>query len=253
MLIRHLHFTDIESTMEAARREASNHDFLLVTAETQSRGRGTQGRPWHSPKGNVYLTAAVHRKFLPPGRLRLFPLEAGLVLWETAAIFISPPHRSFLRLKWPNDLLWENRKAAGMLLESAGNHMLIGAGINVAEAPLVSDGGTPSACLAEAGASPESSSLVAEEFFRRLQNRLAPALEVSKMKPETEGASLSLPEELPDVLSEWKAKATSEVSFHVRSRPGRPKVLPLDVNSDGHLRVRFEDGHEEWLVSEYLA
>ncbi len=176
----------------------------------------------------------MHRKFLTPARLKLFPLEAGLALWETASAFIAPALRSGLRLKWPNDLLWENRKTAGMLLESAGNHMLIGVGINVAEAPEVSDGGTPSARLAAAGVAEDAASPLALEFFRRLQDRLANA-------------------EAPDVLAQWQAKALWDTPFHLRDRPARPKVLPVGVNTDGHLRVRFEDGHEEWLVSEYLA
>jgi biotin-[acetyl-CoA-carboxylase] ligase BirA-like protein len=250
MRIQHLHFTEVASTMEVARQEASELDFLLVTAERQTQGRGTKGRPWQSPKGNVYLTAAIHRRFLSATRLRLFPLEAGLVLWEAAATFISPGKRMQLRLKWPNDLLWDERKTAGMLLESAGNHMLIGVGINIAEAPLISDGGTPSACLAEAGADLESAPLVANAFFECLQLRLSPL-------PSTISGTSQLTEtavaNYPDVLSEWQAKALWDTSFYLRDRPGRPKVRPVEVNSDGHLCVRFADAHEEWLVSEYLA
>ena len=106
--------------MEAARAAASGHDFLLVTAERQTQGRGTKGRAWQSPQGNIYLTAAVHRNFLPPERMRLFPLEAGLALWETAASFLPPAQRNGLRLKWPNDLLLDGAKLGGVLLEIRG-------------------------------------------------------------------------------------------------------------------------------------
>ncbi len=231
--IHHIHFDSIESTMEAARSEASGYDFLLITADVQTQGRGTRGRSWHSPVGNVYLTLAAHRKFLPPSRLKLFPLEAGLALWDTAAACIAPENRLRLRLKWPNDLLWEGRKVAGMLLETTGDHVLIGLGINVVEAPLVSDGGTASACLIEAGADPDCGSVLASGFSEAIQERLT--------KTGTR-----------DIVTEWKEKVLWDVPLRLRDRPGQPRVLPVDVNPDGHLRVKFDDGREEWLVSEYL-
>ena len=232
--IHHIHFDSLESTMEAARREASGYDFLLITADMQTQGRGTKGRPWHSPVGNVYLTLAVHRKFLPPSRLRLFPLEAGLALWETAAACLPLENRSQLRLKWPNDLLWERRKVAGMLLETAGDHALVGLGVNVIEAPPISDGGTESACLTEGGADPDCSSLLASGFSEAIQERLT--------KTTTQ-----------DILAEWKEKILWDIPLRLRDRPGQPQVLPVDINADGHLKIRFYDGREEWLVSEYLA
>ena len=225
--------------METARAEAKDHDFLLVTAESQTQGRGTRGRPWQSPLGNVYLTLAVHRRLLPPERLRLFPLEAGLALWEAVVPLLPPGGRAGLRLKWPNDLLWEGRKTAGMLLEAAADHVFVGVGVNVAEAPPIADGGTPSACLREAGAPEDCGLPLAKAFFTGLQARLT-------------GASASI---IPgtDVLTAWRERALWDKPLRLRDRPGRPEVLPLAINAEGHLRVRFADGREEDLISEYLA
>ncbi len=234
MRARHLHFDEIGSTMDAARREAKIGHFLLITAESQTRGRGTRGRPWKSPKGNIYFTIAVPRRLLPAARLSLYPLEMGIVLRKTAASFLPPANRENLKLKWPNDLLWEGRKAAGTLMESTADHLFVGIGINVREAPSITDGGTPSACLVEGGAAADCGLALAKSFFADLQSRLAsPALE-------------NLP-------TEWKAKALWNKHFHLRDRADRPRIFPVDVNSEGHLRVRFDDGREEWLVSEYLA
>jgi len=235
---RHLHFAEVASTMETARHEIQatpDLDFLLVTAETQTQGRGTRGRPWQSPVGNVYLTLAVHRRLLPPERLKLFPLEAGLSLWEAALPHLSPPARSGLKLKWPNDLLWEGRKAAGMLIEAAGEHVFAGVGVNIVEAPPIADGGTPSASLAEAGASDDCGLPLAKGFFAALRARLL----------DTGPAE--------DVAAAWKIRAQWDKPLRLRDRPGRPEVTPVDLNGDGHLRVRFADGREEWLISEYLA
>jgi BirA family biotin operon repressor/biotin-[acetyl-CoA-carboxylase] ligase len=230
----HLHFAEISSTMDMAKQEAGNTDFLLVTAESQTQGRGTKGRPWQSPKGNIYLTVAIHNRFATPERLALLPLEAGLTLWESTAAFLPPSHRSRLRLKWPNDLLWEGRKTAGMLMEFAGDHLLIGAGINVAEAPPIADGGTSSACLSEAGLSPASALPLATAFFDALRNR------VERPQPR-------------DTVAAWREKSVWDVPHRLRDRPGRPEVMPVDLNAEGQLRVRFSDGTEQWLVSEYLA
>lgn len=232
----HLHFAEVASTMETARQEiarAPELDFLLVTAETQTQGRGTRGRPWHSPVGNVYLTLAVHRRLLPPERLRLFPLEAGLALWEAALPHLSPAARSGLKLKWPNDLLWEGRKAAGMLIEAAGEHVFAGVGVNIVAAPPIADGGTPSASLSEAGASDDSGLPLAKAFFAGLRARLTAPLD--------------------DVAAAWRLRALWNKPLRLRDRPGRPEVTPIDLNGEGHLKVRFADGREEWLISDYLA
>jgi len=232
----HLHFAEVASTMETARAEAKDHDFLLVTAETQTAGRGTRGRPWHSPRGNIYLTIAVHRRHLPAERLKLFPLETGIALWAAVSSLL-PPASTALRLKWPNDLLWDGRKSAGMLLEAAADHVFVGVGVNVAEAPPIADGGTPSACLAEAGAPEDCALPVAKAFYAGLRARL--------LDPHAGSPDL--------ILSTWRAQALWDKPLRLRDRPGRPEVLPVGINTEGHLRVRFADGREEDLISEYLA
>jgi biotin-[acetyl-CoA-carboxylase] ligase BirA-like protein len=237
-LPRHLHFAEVSSTMDAARQEVLNRgphlDFLLVTAESQTEGRGTRGRPWISPPGNVYLTAAVHRRHLPPDRLALFPLEAGIALWDAVAPRLPPGAGANLRLKWPNDLLWEGRKTAGMLLEAASDHVFVGVGVNVTAAPPIADGGTPSACLIEAGAPDDCGLLIAKAFLQELETRL------------TRSTS-------SETLGDWRERALWNTPRRLRDRPGRPEVTPLEINAEGHLRVRFADGREEWLISEYLA
>ncbi len=240
---RHLHFAEVSSTMETARAEATDHDFLLVTAESQTAGRGTRGRPWHSPLGNVYLTVALHRRHLPPERLKLFPLETGLALWEAVSPLLPPEARSGLRLKWPNDLLWEGRKTAGMLLEAAADHVFVGVGVNVVESPLVADGGTPSACLTEAGVADDCGLPIAKAFYDGLRARVTPAA----------GELTRYPYAASEVLRAWRERALWDKPLRLRDRPGRPEVTPLSINPEGHLRVRFLDGREEDLISEYLA
>ena len=235
MITTEAYFESVDSTMEAAREAAAFQDFLLVSADRQTRGRGTRGRAWQSLSGNIHMTVGINRRHLPPERLSLFPLELGVLLWEEAAAQVSPARRSDLTLKWPNDLL-AGGKVAGVLTEPHGDFLMAGIGINVSHAPEVEDGGAPSACLSELGMPAQAKEALRDGLYRRLVAALGPG---GGSDPEK-------------VLLEWQGKVDWTRRHRLRDREGQPWVLPLGVNRQGHLRVRGEDGREEWLVSEYL-
>lgn len=226
----------VGSTMDAARALAAGQDFLLVSALEQTQGKGTRGRQWRSAPGNIYMTVGANRRHLPPPRLALFPLELGLHVWDECARRMGPEAARALRLKWPNDLLWQGRKAGGILIESHGEFLMAGIGLNLAHAPQVADGGAPSACLAEAGVPASVREDLIEGIYRRI--REAPA-----------GAGY----DAETLLLRWQAKVDWERAHRLRDRPGAPEIKPVSVNAQGHLLVRHPDGREEWLVSEYLA
>lgn len=241
MITTELRLGVIDSTMEAARAAAGGQDFLFVTAEGQTRGKGTRGRSWTSPAGNVYMTVGIHRRHIPPERLALLPLELGVLLWEETASRLSPSTRPLLGLKWPNDLLLGGRKAGGMLVEGHGEMLLCGIGVNVALAPEVADGGSPSACLVEAGMSADQAGPLAEGLYRRVLGRFG----LPGFDPEA-------------VLMAWQSKVDWDLPHRLRDRPGMPWVMPVSVNRHGHLLVRHleggrDPGASEWLVSDYLA
>lgn len=237
MVTSELRLETVDSTMEAAKSLAATQDFLLVTAEEQTLGKGTRGRVWQSLPGNIYMTIGVNRRHLPPARLALLPLEMGLHLWEAAAAAVSPSQRSGLHLKWPNDLLLFGSKAGGILMESHGEFLLVGLGINVAGAPPVGDGGTPSACLAQAGMPVDGKDALVEDIYRRVREA---AREADAYDAEA-------------VLLQWQGKVDWQRLHGLRDRAGTPSVLPMSVNKHGHLQVRHADGSREWLVSEYLV
>jgi biotin-[acetyl-CoA-carboxylase] ligase BirA-like protein len=236
MITAEIHLDTVESTMETAKAMADGQDFLLAWADAQTHGKGTRGRRWQSLMGNVYMTIGIHRRHLSRERLALLPLETGLHVWEECAARVSPAHRKDLTLKWPNDLLLDGRKTAGILMESHGDFMLIGIGVNVAGSPPVADGGTPSACLADAGMPVEGKDPLVEGIYRRI--REAPA-----------AGDLYSPE---SVLLQWQGKVDWNRAHRLRDRPGTPIVLPLSVNRQGHLQVQHADGSREWLVADYL-
>jgi BirA family transcriptional regulator, biotin operon repressor / biotin---[acetyl-CoA-carboxylase] ligase len=93
----------------------------IVTASEQSAGRGRQGRSWVAPAGRALLFSIVIRD--PP---RLLPLVTGVAVAEIAG--------SEAQVKWPNDVLVDGRKIAGILVEGRPQEgwAVVGIGLNVA-------------------------------------------------------------------------------------------------------------------------
>lgn len=127
-----LDITD-STNSEAERRLAAGAAApLVILAQEQTHGRGRRGRPWHSAlNGNLYVTF-VFRPELEPARLQDFTLWIGLNLCELIGKFckLTPG------LKWPNDLLLDGRKLAGLLTEARVDadqirDLVLGIGLNV--------------------------------------------------------------------------------------------------------------------------
>lgn len=112
-----------------ARSGAEEGDWLR--AERQTGGRGRQGRSWQSPPGNLYASTLVRLRVGDPPAPTL-ALTAAVALQEVAAAR-APGHR--VMIKWPNDLLVDGAKLAGVLLERADDCVVAGFGVNLACAP----------------------------------------------------------------------------------------------------------------------
>src|SRR5581483_5084191 len=122
-----VHLRVVDSTNALARQLASNgapHGTLVSAAE-QFAGRGRQGRTWTAPAGRAVLCSVILRD--PP---RLLPLGAGVAVAETVDRTIG----SRAALKWPNDVLLDGRKVAGILVEGRPQEgwAVVGVGLNVA-------------------------------------------------------------------------------------------------------------------------
>ena len=93
-------------------------------------GRGRRGRVWHSMKGNLFLSLAFEYKLESVGHLVII---SALSLWQT--IKNCAPTTN-VKIKWPNDILLNNAKVSGMLLEKGeGDYIIIGIGVNIKQAP----------------------------------------------------------------------------------------------------------------------
>ncbi|HTO11884.1 MAG TPA: biotin--[acetyl-CoA-carboxylase] ligase [Candidatus Binatia bacterium] len=89
-------------------------DRTVVVADSQSAGRGRRGRAWHDEPGASLLVSILLRPQLPVSRLPALSLTAGVAVAEALMHAAGLP----ARLKWPNDVLVNGRKLAGILLEA---------------------------------------------------------------------------------------------------------------------------------------
>lgn len=128
---------EVDSTMaEAARRAPDLAGPTWILAQRQTAARGRRGRAWQQPPGNLAATL-VYRPWATPRDAAKRSFMAANALFEALALQTD---RSHLQLKWPNDVLLNGGKVAGILLESAGRGPLvdwlaIGFGVNLIAAP----------------------------------------------------------------------------------------------------------------------
>jgi len=132
---------------EAARlAEAGAPEGTVVWAREQTGGRGRRGRRWASPVGNLYSST-----ILRPACSAARAAELGFVAALSVADIV--PAGRDVRVKWPNDVLVDGGKVAGILPESAVGargeveHVILGIGVNVGFGPQLADMRYPSAAL----------------------------------------------------------------------------------------------------------
>ena len=168
-----LHFyRTIGSTNDEAKRLARTGaaEGTLVWAGEQTDGRGRRGRSWASPPGNLYLSL-VMRPGGAPSRAAQLGFVAALGLGEALEWLAGPT--LYLRYKWPNDLLANGRKLAGILLESettasgAVDFVVIGTGVNLLSMPDSTE--YPATSLAAEGIATVGPPALLEAFVGRFE------------------------------------------------------------------------------------
>ena len=145
------------STQDVLRCSGLPEGAVAVT-EHQTSGRGRAGRRWEDAPGRALLLSVLLR---PPAgsQVQQLSLVAGLAVAETVE-----PARDVASLKWPNDVLLDGRKVAGILLEASGEEVVCGIGVNVSQTEAELPVGTrlPSASLLTAtGEAPDRAELLA--------------------------------------------------------------------------------------------
>lgn len=225
--------SEIDSTnAEGFRQAASLAGPIWIIGGRQTAGRGRRARPWSSPQGNFHGTLVL-KPTEPPETVALRSFAAALALRDTLVQITGLP-QSFA-LKWPNDVLCNGGKLAGILLESQGlgstNPVLcIGIGVNliaVPEASQVEAGAVPPVSLLQ-----ETGLRVTPEAFLDV---LAPAYDRWESTFRTEGFA--------PLRTEWLAHA-ARLGETIRARTGsdtREGVFET-IDSAGNLILRMAQG-----------
>ena len=139
--MKFVHYPSLDSTnLEAGRRaEAGNLEPVWISADIQTAGKGRRGRDWVSSKGNLFCTGFYPYEGELADAAKL-SFVAALAMAETLAHYIDP---ALITIKWPNDVLINGKKIAGILLESGNQNgqawIAIGMGINLISSPEMVD------------------------------------------------------------------------------------------------------------------
>lgn len=203
-----------------------------IMAHEQTQGRGRRGRGWTMPAGNLAATLVLR----PRGGLATaaqLSFVAALALYDALALAAGP--RARLAIKWPNDVLLNQGKVAGILLESAGagqadSLVAVGIGVNLAVAPdsaQVEQGAVPPVSLLQ-----ETGHRIAPDEFLDL---LAPAFAHWQHQLDTYG--------FPVIRNAWIARA-GRIGQHVTARMGNYQEQGIfeGVDDTGALLLATETG-----------
>ena len=191
-------------------------------ADRQTAGRGRQGRTWFDGAGN-YMGSTVVR-FAPgdppPASLAL---AVGLAVYEAVLPLLPDP--AALRLKWPNDVTYAGAKLAGILLEREGDTLVVGIGVNLAQAPRID--GRETIALADLVPTPD-------------RDLFAGALAMSFATELARWRNYGL----DPLARRWQAAAHPSGTPLTVVPPGEPPLTGTfdGLTDDGALRLRLADG-----------
>jgi BirA family biotin operon repressor/biotin-[acetyl-CoA-carboxylase] ligase len=201
---------------------------LWITAARQSAGRGRRGRAWTSEPGNLYATLLLNDP-APAWRAAELSFVAALAVHD-AVVETEPSLAPRVALKWPNDVLIDGAKAAGILLESESAPerplaVAVGIGVNCAHHP--DDTVYPATDLAVAGAS-----VTPEALFAMLSRTM-----LSRLAQWDRGRGFAA------IRGDWLARASGvgeaiRVALPDRDLEGCFETL----DAAGHLMLRVSDG-----------
>jgi BirA family biotin operon repressor/biotin-[acetyl-CoA-carboxylase] ligase len=218
-------FDEIGSTNDVAREKLRQGvaEGAVVWAHRQTAGRGRQGNHWTSDAGNLFATFILRPQVSAADCGQLSFLSA-VALAETAEIFLPPS--ADVRLKWPNDMLINGQKAAGILLESEGQNgkidgVVIGIGVNLARAP------QGAISLNAAGAGLVDTGLFLERLYHNLMTHYA----VWKKSG------------FEDIRVKWLSRAWKKGEvINIRLPQENFSAVFKDIGVDGSLEALLSDG-----------
>ncbi len=164
----------VDSTMAWARRELESDPAgtgVVFQAGHQTAGRGrVPGRVWNDEADRAMLvTVALPSRLVPAREAGAMSLRTGFAVARTVDHFLGHDRA---RIKWPNDVLIEGRKVAGILIERTRSWLLVGVGINASQESFPPSLGARSTSLLLSGGAPTRPGDVLDRFLVELRHAL---------------------------------------------------------------------------------
>lgn len=210
---------DLLAALRAGERVGEGYWLI---ADRQNAGRGRQRREWFDGAANFMGSTVVR---VGPGdpQPATLALAAGLAVYEATMPLLPDP--APLQLKWPNDLTYAGAKLAGILLEREGNALVVGIGVNLAQAPAIA--GRATLALAALAPCPDRD-LYAAALTASF------ALELDRWRSYG----------LEPLLRRWQSVAHSVGTPLTITPPGEQPLAGTfaGLSEDGALRLRLADG-----------
>ncbi len=136
MKIKLIKFKNVKSTNDEAIRLIKKKAYVptIITAENQKKGRGTMGKKWKSMKGNIFISIffKLNQKKI---NFKQFAVLNALLIKK----IVSSSASKSIKIKWPNDILFQKKKFCGILQEVINyenfDYLIVGIGLNTNIAP----------------------------------------------------------------------------------------------------------------------
>ncbi len=228
-------YDEISSTNDQAKALTANEkEKFVVIAKNQTAGRGRRGRNWKSFEGNLFFSIALPNQEQQNTALVLI---SSLAILETIK---KLDNHIKVELKWPNDVLLNDKKISGILLEKGQReYMIIGIGVNIKISPVSEDLIYPVTSLAEEGIkiSPQSFMTTYIYFFDKLINtfeREGMIFIVREWMKYAKGVGSNIIVRLPKTDKEGKfaGLADDDGSLILQTSSGKEKITVGDVFFD---------------------
>jgi BirA family biotin operon repressor/biotin-[acetyl-CoA-carboxylase] ligase len=237
-----IHHFRISSTNTAAltlAQKGAAHGTVVV-AEEQTAGRGRLGRTWYSEKSSGIYVSVILRPPFSPTAAPILTLMAGVATQHA----LSTTTGLSVDIRWPNDLLVNGKKVAGILTEMNAelgrlHAIVLGIGINVNHSEMP----------AELKPSATSLRIESQRTWSRVQ------VFISLLKELEKHYRLLLEKGSAAIAERWAAASSYASGKRIRIVTAEAESLATTVGLDpsGALRVRYDDRHEEALVAGEVA